>query len=59
MAMYIYIFVQKSNLEQLIVSSLIRNFDNLMKLHTIYLDQIILETVYHLRNTQIDQGITV
>ena len=57
MAMYIYIFVQKSNLEHLIVSSLIRN--NLMKLHTIYLDQIILEAVYHLRNTQIDQGITV
>ena len=57
MAMHIYIFVQKSNLEHLIVSSLIRN--NLMKSHTIYLDQIILETVYHLRDTQIDQGITV
>ena len=57
MGMYMYIFVQKSIARHLTVSSLIRN--DLMKLHTIYLDQIILETVYHLRNTQIDQGITV
>ena len=56
MGMYMYIFVQKSIARHMTVSSLIRN---LMKLRTIYLDQIILETVYHLRNTQIDQGITV
>ena len=57
MGMSIYIFVQKSISGHLTVSSLIRN--NLMKLHTIYLDQIIFDTVYRLRNTQIDPGITV
>ena len=57
MGMYIYIFVQKSISRAF--DCIIFDSQNLMKLHTIYLDQIILEAVYHLRNTQIDQGITV